>query len=278
MSQLPLDHRDPDLGTHVNYYKMQNLRCTGSEPSLTECLHDHIIQYADARCHSNKNAVGVTCKPATTNVVAVGQARIGGFKGSRPKEGETLSVNYYDLKDSDGIPEESTFEYQWIRVVGEYTLDTTDISAATDETYELRSEDVDHNIKVKISFTDKEDNEEEIISREEGPVIPDVEDGTLRLLDNGRLEIFDGMDDFEWKGICDDSWSTPDAQVACRQLGFSGGVAITRISVVGAVPFLLDEVACSGTESKILDCGNAGRGVSDCAGYEYAGVTCSGAE
>ena len=46
--------------------------------------------------------------------------------------------------------------------------------------------------------------------------------GDLRLAGNvaneGRVEVC--MDN-EWGTICDDSWGTSDANVACKQLGFS---------------------------------------------------------
>lgn len=55
----------------------------------------------------------------------------------------------------------------------------------------------------------------------------DLISGDLRLVSNtgfsegsnsGRLEIFN---DGEWGTVCDDSFGSNDARVACRQLGFS---------------------------------------------------------
>lgn len=53
--------------------------------------------------------------------------------------------------------------------------------------------------------------------------------GELRIIGGvnrsaGRLEVFANN---AWGTVCDDYWSRNDAQVACRQLGFSSrGIAI----------------------------------------------------
>ena len=80
-----------------------------------------------------------------------------------------------------------------------------------------------------------------------------------------------------WGTICDDSWDIQDAKVACRQLGFIDALRPTSFAFFGpgSGPIYLDNVACTGTETRLEDCSHNGVGVHDCVHYEDAGVTCT---
>ncbi|XP_071482224.1 scavenger receptor cysteine-rich domain-containing protein DMBT1-like [Diadema antillarum] len=105
-------------------------------------------------------------------------------------------------------------------------------------------------------------------------------DGELRLVggyssDEGRLEIYHN---YEWGTICDDGWSTNEALVACRQLGFPGVESASGYYGTGDGPIHLDGVSCTGYESQLIDCNNNGWGAHDCQHYEDVGIWCSETE
>eukprot|EP00892_Ulva_mutabilis_P004105 jgi/Ulvmu1/2066/UM121_0007.1 len=93
---------------------------------------------------------------------------------------------------------------------------------------------------------------------------PGAAEGDVRLVNEtaianwqvGRLEIF-----FEgsWSQVCRASFDGPDADVACRQLGYSAGSVATTGTATGEVQPVYLEVAvtlpaCNGTESSLLEC------------------------
>ncbi len=101
----------------------------------------------------------------------------------------------------------------------------------------------------------------------------------------GRVEL---CRDGEWRSICANSWTHPDAQVACRQFGFNGRelrcyIVCIKLSVLlytalfaytnlyGA-PFgsggeiALTNVRCLGNETDLLQCS---------AAQFRSGLTCS---
>jgi len=78
--------------------------------------------------------------------------------------------------------------------------------------------------------------------------------------------------------VCDDGFDDVDAAVACRQLGFPGGVELSNHATVdgpSSTPILADDISCTGSEIRLQDC--SGRwGSHNCGHHEDVGVTCSG--
>ncbi|NXD68412.1 MARCO protein, partial [Eolophus roseicapillus] len=86
----------------------------------------------------------------------------------------------------------------------------------------------------------------------------------------GRVEIFHKG---SWGTICDDGWSTQDATVVCRMLGYTRAIdAFT--ATAGSGQIWLDDVNCSGNEYSIFDCEKPNWGVNNCSHNEDAGLEC----
>ncbi len=161
--------------------------------------------------------------------------------------------------------------------------------------------DADWNVPQTVTLTalhdEDRDDDAEILTHtaaggEYDPITQDlpvtIEDNTgdLRLMDGtltdgagnlceGRLEIYyDG----QWGTICDDYWTKPNADVACRALGFAGGSIEEGFSrkyrnffPAGDrnQPIWLDDVQCDGGEAGLLGCPRR---------YDVGGHNCRHAE
>ncbi|KAH1180747.1 hypothetical protein KIL84_001681 [Mauremys mutica] len=98
--------------------------------------------------------------------------------------------------------------------------------------------------------------------------------GTVRLAHRGavpgrgRLEILVGG---QWGTVCDDLFDRRAAAVVCRQLGYGQVLRVARRAEFGpgaALPILLDDVQCRGSERSLLECQSAPPGQHDCAHSE----------
>lgn len=89
----------------------------------------------------------------------------------------------------------------------------------------------------------------------------------------GRVELFyNGA----WGTVCDDSWDSNDAYVACRMLGLSGGTPKSSAYYgQGSGSIWLDDLQCSGSESSLFACIHPAVGSHNCGHGEDAGVICS---
>ena len=90
----------------------------------------------------------------------------------------------------------------------------------------------------------------------------------------GRLEIFHNG---KWGTVCDDRFRDVSAGVACRQLGFTGGVVLPMQSFPqGSDPIWMDNVTCTGSELGLSECPHAGYGNENCYHFEDVNIACSG--
>ncbi|XP_033630594.1 uncharacterized protein LOC117292594 [Asterias rubens] len=90
---------------------------------------------------------------------------------------------------------------------------------------------------------------------------------------DGRVEVFyEG----QWGTVCDDSWDIKDANVVCRQLGFTGATDAWRSARFGreTSQILMDNINCDGNEERLQDCAFPGWGVQNCYHSQDASVTC----
>ena len=90
----------------------------------------------------------------------------------------------------------------------------------------------------------------------------------------GRVEV---KVNGHWGTVCDKNWDMTDAEVVCRELGFTGAVNAPHSSTFGASsgPIWMDDVHCGGGESSLLNCGHRGWGIHNCDRSNEASVVCS---
>ena len=102
---------------------------------------------------------------------------------------------------------------------------------------------------------------------------------TVRLVDGsrpheGRVEVFYRG---AWGTVCDDNWDVLNARVVCRELGYEGAVSAPGRAHFGrgTGEIWLDNVRCTGSESRLHYCPHNGVGNDDCTHSKDAGVVCS---
>ena len=98
----------------------------------------------------------------------------------------------------------------------------------------------------------------------------------LRLVNGGasygRVEVYYSG---RWGTVCDDFWDINDANVVCRELGFSRATAAPHGAKYGqgSGTIWMDDVNCQGDETSLLQC-TYNTNTSYCGHQEDASVEC----
>ena len=265
-----VDDTEPNEGSERLSLKLQ--MSPGQNPAIG------FVDAADAHC-------GSECRVPVTIVDddVQGLPTISGTA----RVGSTLTADTSGLSDPvDGLAG-ATFSYQWHRV--DPDADLFPLAVGTDSaSYTLTALDQGKTVTVTVSFDDDSGNPESVTSEPypaAGKVSgPPCTETAVRLTDGdnrreGEVQICHNN---QWRHVCDDHWEKADADVACRQLGYTGASEATKDSTftnATNLTYWLDDVACTGTESKLSDCAHNGWGTHNCALVaEAAGARCVAGE
>ena len=110
------------------------------------------VSFTDDAGNEESVTSAATAAVIAANTSATGAPTIGGTA----RVGESLTASTSDISDADGLANAS-FTYQWL-------ADDADINGATTSSYTVVAADAGKTIKVQVSFTDDDGNEESVIS------------------------------------------------------------------------------------------------------------------
>ena len=130
------------------------------------------VSFTDDAGNAESLTSGATDEVAARpNRIATGQPTTSGIA----QVGETLTADTSGIADDDGL-NNVAYSYQWIRNDGSTD---TDIQEATDSAYTLHADDEGKTIKVRVTFTDDQGNQEALTSAPTEAVIVLIWSATL---------------------------------------------------------------------------------------------------
>ena len=108
---------------------------------------------------------------------------------------------------------------------------------------------------------------------------------------SGRIEI---CIETTWTSLCDQSLDFKDAQVVCKELGYSpygitnkfyahcnvnifiGAVPTYNCYAEGQLSFGITDIHCTGSEEHLINCSHSNAVLYNCNSHNDAGVVCQG--
>ncbi|XP_062579143.1 deleted in malignant brain tumors 1 protein-like, partial [Saccostrea cucullata] len=250
---------------------LDGLNCNGKESSLLECSHSVV---GSSSC-GYSNRAGVVCYHARNDSVRI-------VNGSSQYEGRvevlindewrTLCDRYWDKNDaavtckslgySRGLPAFSS-------LFGEGNKETWWLDRIYCNGYENSL--VECQQSVISSKTCNYDRNAGVVCLSTGFDVIRIANGSS--FHEGRVEVFING---KWRTICSRNWNKADANVACRSLGYKGGLPVTSpvLSEEKDNLWMLGDASCSGSESSLSECRISVIKPSQCINDGQAGVVC----
>ena len=143
-----------------------------ADTQSTDTLYSDTTLSGGETRHYRVSAINSIGTGAASNSPPTGKPIITGT----PEVKQTLTADISGIVDTDGLPADDQFSYQWVQNDG---TDDSDISGATDSTYLLKAADLGKTIKVRVTFTDEGGTEETLTSDATTAVAADTTGPTL---------------------------------------------------------------------------------------------------
>ncbi|XP_072024719.1 scavenger receptor cysteine-rich domain-containing protein DMBT1-like [Amphiura filiformis] len=258
---------------------LDDVICDGTEAALADCNHNG---WGIHDCTHREDA-GVVCEPSPQTRTSMENVRLVG--GSTPQEGRveiyisgrwgTICAHSWDLMDATVLCHQLGMGNA-IRADGGSSFGQGTGDIIIDNVRCVGNEAALQDCPADIGTDAYCDHEQDA-----GVVCGTAaQSSSVRLVggfssNEGRVEVFhDGV----WGTICDSGWNIADAQVVCRQMGYTGAMNVQDNAFFGqgGGVVLLGGLECTGDELQVIRCPHPGwyDVPSYCTHARDAGVTC----
>uniref|UniRef100_A0A1X7U210 SRCR domain-containing protein n=1 Tax=Amphimedon queenslandica TaxID=400682 RepID=A0A1X7U210_AMPQE len=258
-----------------------NMSCNGDEESIFNCSYSNEVP-TGSNCHPTEDA-SVICqdiKVTHSNCIDYDVKLVGGETGNEGKVlmclngvWGTLCDNGFNTNDAGVVCNNAGYSKRGSRYSANFPNSSNEILLVADmycSSTDERIEDCSVTHYTPPSTCDVLD----IVAVR----CHNCTDGDIRIIPYGSITTSVGRvevcSDSSWGTICNDFFDHADAQVFCRQLGYSaiGSVSVGPLNDNLHYYHIID-INCTGTESNIQDCPS--NNLTTCPTNRDAGVSCN---